>query len=438
MATTRVERWRAQGRDAALRAFVKFDRRYPDIVPRVREVADRLQPVTSRIKVGLEVITPLGATVIATGIVTWILGWQLGWVEMMYAAAACLVLLLCCIGLTFGRTRLEVVTEVSPKRLTVGGSSAGRVTVKNIAKSPSLPVVLEVPIGIGAARFNLPAMAPSATHEDLFVVPTERRGIIDIGPAVTLRGDPLGILRRVAQWNEKLEIIVHPRTIPLEPLGRGLLRDLEGQSTNDISMSDLAFHTLRDYAPGDDRRYVHWRSSAKASGTTPGGKLLVRQFLDTRRSYLTVVVDGNEAAYPDPEHFEIALSAGASVVMRALRDEMDVTVVAGDHMADHKAGVMVVDAFSRAELNDRPLSVLSLRALKGAPDTSVAIFVTGASTDFSKLRLAASYFPPEVSVLAVKVDPRSRVGIDTVDAITVLTVAALADLPNVLSGVAVQ
>jgi uncharacterized protein (DUF58 family) len=357
---------------------------------------------------------------------------------MMYAAAACLLLLLCCVALTFGRTRLEVVTEVSPKRLVVGGTSAGRVLVRNVAKSPSLPVILEVPIGLGAARFNLPAMAPNATHEDLFVVPTERRGIIDVGPSSTLRGDPFGILRRVAQWSEKLEIIVHPRTIALEPLGRGLLRDLEGQSTNDISMSDLAFHTLREYAPGDDRRYVHWRSSAKVSALMPGGKLLVRQFLDTRRSYLTVVVDADADAYPDPEHFEIAISVGASVVMRALRDEMDITVVAGDYMADHTAGVIVVDAFARAELNDRKLSDLALRALRAAPDTSVALIVTGAATDFRRLRLAASYFPVEVSVLDVKVDPRSRVGIDTVEGITVLTLAALADLPNILSGVVVQ
>ena len=56
-------------------------------------------------------------------------------------------------------------------------------------------------------------------------------------------------------------------------------------------MSDLAFHALREYQPGDDRRYIHWRSSAKA------GRLLVRQFLDTRRSHVTVIVD------PDPEQY---------------------------------------------------------------------------------------------------------------------------------------
>ena len=66
-------------------------------------------------------------------------------------------------------------------------------------------------------------------------------------------------------------------------------------------MSDLAFHALRDYQPGDDRRYIHWRSSAKA------GRFLVRQFLDTRRSHVAVVVDSEAANYTDPDEFELAI-----------------------------------------------------------------------------------------------------------------------------------
>ena len=100
-----------------------------------------------------------------------------------------------------------------------------------------------------------------------------------------MRGDPLGLVRRTVRWTDVTELFVHPRTVSLESLGAGLLRDLEGETTQDLSMSDLAFHALREYQPGDDRRYIHWRSSAKA------GRLLVRQFLDTRRSHLSVVVD---------------------------------------------------------------------------------------------------------------------------------------------------
>ena len=65
----------------------------------------------------------------------------------------------------------------------------------------------------------------------------------------------------------------------------GVIRDQEGTPSDEISMSDLAFHALREYVPGDELRHVHWRSSAKAN------KLQIRQYHDTRRSHLTVVLD---------------------------------------------------------------------------------------------------------------------------------------------------
>ena len=127
-----------------------------------------------------------------------------------------------------------------------------------------------------------------------------------------MHGDPLGLVRRTVAWTERTELFVHPFTVSLESLGAGLLRDLEGTVTPDLSMSDLAFHALREYQPGDDRRYIHWRSSAKHD------RLLVRQFLDTRRSHLAVVVDTSPEVYAgDADDVELAISCAASLA-RAL------------------------------------------------------------------------------------------------------------------------
>ena len=88
-------------------------------------------------------------------------------------------------------------------------------------------------------------------------------------------------------------------------------------------MSDLAFHALREYQPGDDRRYIHWRSSAKA------GRLLVRQFLDTRRSHLSIVVDADPDLYAGGEgDVETGhLGRGLAGCCAAVMDEQDMTVV---------------------------------------------------------------------------------------------------------------
>lgn len=103
------------------------------------------------------------------------------------------------------------------------------------------------------------------------------------GPAVSVRGDPLGFVRITVGMTDRVELFVHPVTVPLEPLGTGPPRDLEGCTTNDVSMSYLAFYALREYVPGDDRRHIHWRSTAKLATSTQDGRFLVRQYLDSRR-----------------------------------------------------------------------------------------------------------------------------------------------------------
>src|SRR5699024_9984886 len=83
-------------------------------------------------------------------------------------------------------------------------------------------------------------------------------------------------------------------------------RDLEGTPSSDLSSSDIAFHALRDYAPGDDRSHVHWRTTART------GKLMVRQFEETRRSHVVVALDDLAEHYASDEEFELAVSAAAS------------------------------------------------------------------------------------------------------------------------------
>lgn len=373
-------------------------------------------------------VTALGWTVLGCSVGCWLLGWRLGWVELMLLATAALALFVVCALLTIGRTRLRVAVELDPRRVVVGAAATGQVAVTNTARGPLLPIVLELPIGIGAARFNLPVLRGGGSHEEIIVIPTRHRGVIPVGPATTVRGDPLGLLRRTLAWTDVLELFVHPVTVPLEPLGAGLLRDLEGQTTNDVSMSDLAFHALREYLPGDDRRYIHWRSSAKA------GRFLVRQFLDTRRSHFATIVDSHAASYADPEDYETAISVAASVAVRAVYDEQDLTVVAGGHAVPNAAGPRVLDTFSRAELGAHGIVDLCGRATRIAPDISVALVVTGAELAFPELRRAATYFAPEVRVVILRVDPMTPTSVSAIGGLTVLSLQTLAELPALLGG----
>jgi uncharacterized protein (DUF58 family) len=386
-----------------------------------RILAKHLRPVFA-------VITRLGWAVFALGFGCWLLGWRLGWKELTVIGTAAWLLLLLCTLLIVGRARLDVGLVADPQRVVVGSPTAGALTVRNVSRRPLLPIGLELPIGAGAARFMLPLLGSGAAHDELFVVPTDRRGVMAVGPASTVRGDPLGLLRRTAAWTDSLEIFVHPITVHLDSLGAGFLRDLEGQTTNDISMSDLAFHALRDYEPGDDRRYIHWRSSAKA------GKFLIRQFLDTRRTHVGVVVDSHIGSYPDPEDYELAVSAAASLTVRVVQDEMDVTVLAGDHVAPRAVGSRVLDIYSRAELAQHGLADLARRTNRIAPDLSTVLLVSGANTPFVELQRAANEFPPEVRVIALRVDPTRPSGIQDVRGVRILSLRRLGDLTGMFAG----
>jgi uncharacterized protein (DUF58 family) len=383
-------------------------------------------------------VAPLGWTVLGSSLAAWILGWQLGWIELTLIAVTGLFVLALCALLTLGRTNLRVTVEVRPRRMVVGTPAAGRITITNLARTRLLPVALELSIGRSAARFNLPSLGGGDAHEELFVVPTSRRGVIPVGPATTVRGDPFGLLRRAVPWTDVTELFVHPVTVGLDPFGSGFLRDLEGRTTNDTSMSDLAFHTLRDYAPGDDRRYIHWRSSAKASAGSTSGRFLVRQFLDTRRSHLMVIVDGDLDDYPDPADFETAISVGASVAVRAIRDETDTTVVAAGRVVRAESVQRTLDGFARTEPGPVSLADAAARGVRYAPETSVALVVTGAVPTFPRLFAATAPFAPEVTTVALRVDPTVAAGMSTTGPMTVLTLSRLADLPALLRAVGLR
>ncbi|MDN5765700.1 MAG: DUF58 domain-containing protein [Humibacillus sp.] len=411
------------------------------------QVADQTRPVWRPVSRVLGWVSPLGWSILALGVVCWVAGTHWGWTELLMVAGAALVLFVICLALAMGRTRVTIVAEVDPRRVVVGDPATGRIIVTNEARTPMLPILVELPVGLSAARFVLPALTPGHAHEELFVVPTSRRGVIEVGPATTVQGDPLGLMRRTLTWTDRTELFVHPRTVALESLGAGLLRDLEGATTEDLSMSDLAFHALREYQPGDDRRYIHWRSSAKA------GRLLVRQFLDTRRSHVSVLVD------PDPEQYrsghgktgqadrevvrdvmaanaptaiqadvEAAISVGSSIMVRVMLDEQDATIVCGDQRVTKAVPQVGLDAMSRVVPGPVDFFAMSLDAADLAPDTSTVFLVTGPHRPFIELQRAAGQFSQEVAKVVVVIDPQADHGIRRGGGMLLLTLSRLEDL----------
>ena len=229
-----------------------------------------------------EVVTPTAWTLAA---MIPFLAWgatSLGWIELRVGTIFLTALLLVSIAFVFGKHQLVARFDLSRDRVVVGERANGRIVLTNESAHRSLPMSVELPVGAASAGFDLPSLPAQAEHEDLFAIPTSRRAVLTVGPVRTVRADPLGLLRREQQLTDEHLLYVHPKTVRIQGTAAGFVRDLEGQVIRKITDSDVAFHALRAYVPGDDRRYVHWKSTART------GMLMVRQFEETRRSHLVV------------------------------------------------------------------------------------------------------------------------------------------------------
>ena len=299
-------------------------------------------------------VTVLGRTVLLLGVLAWIGGALLGWDELLVVAAGCLLGMAVAVLFTLGRVSIDVAVAMHPNRVVVGDRAVAQVVVTNTARRRQLPVRVEVPIGPIVVGLDIPMLASGSSIESELVVSTDRRSVVAVGPIRSVRGDPLGLMRREMTWSGVHELFVHPAHSKLEGITAGWMRDIEGRATNDRSPSDLAFHALREYVPGDDQRHVHWSTSARL------GKLMVREYIDNRRSHLAIVIDTNPAHFLDADEFEVAVSLAASLGLRAIRDGRATSCVGGDTAIAGRTGQTLLDGLSRIEFGVPLISLTDL------------------------------------------------------------------------------
>lgn len=389
------------------------------------------------------VVTPLGWTVAGLVPLALASGYVWGWSELIVLGAVGATLGVVAAVYLLGRTRLSVSLAPPPQRVAVGDEAIAHVRVSNPTARRSFGQVVDVPVGIEIVPVSVPGLAPAGEADRPLVIPTGRRGRIALGPVRTVRADPIGLVRRELVWTEALELIVHPRTIDIPSTSSGLVRDLEGQPTRDLTPSDLAFHALREYVPGDDRRHIHWKSTAKT------GSFMVRQFEETRRSHLAVALSIASIDFGSDEEFELAVSVTGSLGARAIRDARDVSVVVSAVTPEFAKRAVValralttltpsrlLDDLAVVEHGPAALGILDVARLAGesARGVSVAFLIVGSTVTPARLRTAAAGFPPAVEVVVIVCDPDHVPGRRRLGSFTVVTIGSLADLRRAMRG----
>jgi uncharacterized protein (DUF58 family) len=377
----------------------------------------------------LGIVTPLGWIVAGLALAAGLAGGILGWPEFTYLALTLAAGVVVAFAFLVGRARFRVEVELRPRRVVAGERAFGRLLVTNTGARRSSPSRLELPVGRGVAEFAIPALAPAAEHEELFAVPTQKRAVIVAGPASSVRGDALGLVRRSVRWSEPVELFVHPPTVRLRPTAAGLVRDLEGEVTKAITNNDLAFHALRPYEPGDDRRYVHWRTTART------GRLMVRQFNETRRSQLVLLHYAEQRGYASEAEFELGVSVLASIAQQVLRDGTKVRIASGAGELRTATPITMLDDSSRIEQQSTSATLRDFArdATKRMPPPSVLLVVVGSVTPIGDLRAASTLFGQDTRTIGLRMEAGSDARLGLVGGVTVATIGALADLPKLMA-----
>jgi len=389
-----------------------------------------------------ETVTTPGWVMVVAAVVLLPLGLLFGWSELIVTGCAAVALLLIALPFLAGGRAYSVDFVLPVDRVVAGSEVFGLLSVTNVSKRLELPGRVEVPIGDGLADVYVPLLRSGHVYDEQVGVPAYRRGIIDIGPVTTVRSDPLGVLAREVAWVDVKRLFVHPVTVSIPSTSSGFVRDLEGNPTSDIVDSDISFHAIREYAPGDEQRHIHWKSTAKT------GKLMVRQFEENRRSRLAIVLSRNAAEYASDDEFEMAVSAAGSLGVRAIADGRDLAVMASEEIPDlvrssirsvRSLSVVstrtLLDDLTAIEVSPRAMKVEDVCALAAqvVPDISIAFVVCGSTTTARRLQALALKFSGNVQVVAVVCNPHERPSFRDLAGTSVLTIGVLEDFRSLLN-----
>lgn len=347
-----------------------------------------------------------GWVILLVAIISAIAGAVLAWQEFRLIALLCGLLLAVALLFTIGHPKFEVQMGLDQLRVTVGDDAGGYLDVKNVAPRRNLPARVELPIGEQRAVFDLPSLAPQGAYHERFKIPTDKRGVYIIGPANSTQGDPFALTGRQTNWTGSYEFFVHPRTVPLQGRLTGFIHDLEGHVTPQLAASDMSFQSLREYAPGDDRRQVHWKTTAHL------GELMVRQYEQTLQSRVAIAIDLSINSYLGEADFEEAISVAASIAQQAIREQNPLAMLTNSEVLPAVSVPRMLDEMSRLErTQSRGIMPLARFVRRVEERASVVVLVTGAATKLEDLRRACAHFELDTRVIGIIVDPQAKISV---------------------------
>ncbi|MET9630320.1 DUF58 domain-containing protein [Lentzea sp. NPDC006480] len=209
------------------------------------------------------------------------------------------------------RPRIRAQRSITPSRVPEGEPITCELEVWNESGRTSPEFELTELVADRPQRFHLGRLVAHGYLRYEYEIATQSRGVYVLPPPSIDRLDPARLVRRVQHIGPAERYFVHPRHQGLALFGAGGLRDIDGEATS-AQRDGVAFYSLREYVPGDDRRLIHWPSTARM------GQLMVRHNTMPDESGYLVVLDTLAGRYMEVS-FEEAVRVAASFCVAAVR-----------------------------------------------------------------------------------------------------------------------
>lgn len=327
-------------------------------------------------------LTSRGRGLVVAGVALPLVGRLLGVAELTTLGLTALGLIGASVALVaYGPIQIEAVRRVVPGRVHAGSPCRIDLHLRNLGRRRSPVIVARDPFDDGQrwARFRLAPMRTGDGSTTAYRVPTDRRGLFDLGPLQIIRTDPLGLCTRTIEVAGRDTLTVYPRIDQVAALPHTRGADPRGGSVTQASFgpSGQDFHALRPYVVGDDLRRVHWKSSARTE------ELLIRQDDLPWQGRATVVVDLRSSVHDDSS-FEAAMSAAGSITTACLAAGLELRLLGTDGVdTGHGSGrghqELVLERLAAWTPDPEPAHDLArtLAGLALTRDSSLATLTTG-------------------------------------------------------------
>lgn len=373
-------------------------------------------------------LTGLGWLVLLGGLAS--LGAYLAW-DWAEAAAimfAALLALLAAVAQTWGGGELALRVTVAQDRLRKGQELIGRAVATNNGRRAVRALKIELPLGTEQADIAVPTLRSGKSFTREFQLQTRRREKIVVGPPRTVREDILGLIRRVRSWPESQDVYVYPNFTSALGALSGYSRDMEGATSQVITSSDAAFHALRPYESGDDRRHIHWKMSAHT------GQLMMRQYLETRRSHHLIVLDLKRENYREAD-FELAVEAAASLAVSSLSSGQPLTLYAGKTVLKAATARAVLDFLTEVQPAEGAPDYRHLVrwALAHEAQASVCSLICGPGVNMRRLQQICLLPAADMATTGIRADAGATLTRRGASSRRLLNIGELSQLPPALS-----